>query len=187
MEMSPFKKGDRVQLLDEDLGGRVVAVNPDGKVVIQTPEGFELQLSPNEVVLLPEDANLPVGGEQAELIVKAEKDRAEKQKRRTGGSRKSVAVLEVDLHLEKLLPRGKQFSEYEALDFQLDTAEQQLAFAMRKRIQRVVFIHGMGQGVLKAELHTRLRRYEGLTVREADYRKYGSGATEVYIPQHLMH
>ncbi|WP_445381725.1 Smr/MutS family protein [Robiginitalea sp. IMCC43444] len=185
--MNPIKKGDRVQLLDEDLGGRVLEVSPDGQVRIETPEGFELELPANEVVLLPEKPDLPTGTEQAAFLEKTAKDRTERKKRNTGGSRKSIPVLEVDLHLEKLLPRGKQLSEYEALDFQLDTAEQQLAFAMRKRIQRVVFIHGLGEGVLKAELHTRLRRYEGLTIKEADYRNYGSGATEVYIPQRLMH
>ena len=71
----------------------------------------------------------------------------------------------------------------EILDRQLDTARGQLEFAMRKRIQRVVFIHGVGQGVLKAELRTLFRRYEGVRYGDADYRKYGQGATEVYIPQ----
>ena len=65
----------------------------------------------------------------------------------------------------------------------METARRQLEFALSKRIQKVVFIHGVGQGVLKAELRTLFRRYDHLKVREADYRSYGLGATEIYIPQ----
>jgi dsDNA-specific endonuclease/ATPase MutS2 len=72
---------------------------------------------------------------------------------------------------------------FDILNYQMDTARRQLEFAMRKRIQRVVFVHGVGEGVLREELRTLFRRYEDLRVGDADYRKYGMGATEVYIPQ----
>ena len=94
--------------------------------------------------------------------------------------------MEVDLHIEKLVPDLRGMSAYDILDHQLDVARGQLEFALRKRIQRIVFIHGVGEGVLKAELHTLIRRYEGLRARDADYRTYGMGATEVYIPQSKM-
>ena len=89
----------------------------------------------------------------------------------------------VDLHIEKLLSDTRGMTTFDLLNYQMDTARGQLEFAMRKRIQRVVFIHGVGEGILKEELRTLFRRYEGLKVQDADYRKYGMGATEVYIPQ----
>lgn len=89
----------------------------------------------------------------------------------------------VDLHIEKLLPDTRGMSTYDILNYQMDTAKGQLEFAIRKRIQRIVFIHGVGEGVLKEELRTLFRRYEDLRVGDADYREYGLGATEVYIPQ----
>jgi len=46
-----------------------------------------------------------------------------------------------------------------------------------------VFIHGIGEGVLKAELEYLFRRYGNLKYYDADYQKYGRGATEVYIFQ----
>ena len=57
---------------------------------------------------------------------------------------------------------------------------------MRKRLQQVVFIHGVGEGVLKAELHTLLRRYDGIRFSDADYREYGQGATQVWITQEAL-
>ena len=94
--------------------------------------------------------------------------------------------MEVDLHIEKLVASTRGMSTYDILNYQLETARGQLEFALRKRLQRIVFIHGVGEGVLKAELNTLFRRYEGLRVQEADPSKYGMGATEVYIPQSAL-
>jgi hypothetical protein len=47
----------------------------------------------------------------------------------------------------------------------------------------MVFIHGVGAGVLKSELEFMFNRYEGLKFYEADYQKYGQGAMEVYLFQ----
>ena len=71
------------------------------------------------------------------------------------------------------------------LNIQLNTAQRQLEFAISKKIQKVVFIHGVGAGVLKEELQYLFKRYDGIRVYEGDYKKYGLGATEVYITQQV--
>ncbi|SKC01373.1 Smr domain-containing protein [Salegentibacter salinarum] len=71
------------------------------------------------------------------------------------------------------------------LNLQMETAKRQIEFAMRKRIQKIVFIHGVGEGVLKAELDFLLGRYDNLKFYDADYQKYGLGATEVYFFQNV--
>ena len=93
--------------------------------------------------------------------------------------------MEVDLHIDKLIKSYNRLSNYEMLNIQLDTAKRQLVFAVRKRIQRVVFIHGVGAGVLKSELEYLMRGYDGIKIVEADYKKYGLGAMEIYIPQNV--
>ena len=74
-------------------------------------------------------------------------------------------------------------SNFDMLNIQLDTAKRQLDFAIGKRIQKVVFIHGVGEGILKEELHYLFKKYDNLKYYDADYQKYGLGATEVYIYQ----
>ena len=69
------------------------------------------------------------------------------------------------------------------LTIQLDAAKRQLDFAISKRIQKVVFIHGVGEGVLRTELEFLFNRYDNVKFYDADYQKYGRGATEVYIFQ----
>ena len=71
------------------------------------------------------------------------------------------------------------------LTIQIDTAKRQLDFAIRKKIQRIVFIHGVGDGVLRAEMEYLFRRYDNVKYYDADLQKYGRGATEVYIYQNI--
>jgi dsDNA-specific endonuclease/ATPase MutS2 len=91
--------------------------------------------------------------------------------------------MEVDLHIHQLVPKTKGMDNFDMLTLQIDTAKRQLEFAIKKRIQRVVFIHGVGEGVLRAELEYLFRQYGNLQFDDADYKKYGRGATEVYIFQ----
>ena len=91
--------------------------------------------------------------------------------------------MEVDLHINQLVKSSRGMTNYEMLNLQLQTAKRQLEFAIHKRVQRIVFIHGVGEGVLRQELETLFRRYDNLTYYDANYQKYGLGATEVYIHQ----
>jgi dsDNA-specific endonuclease/ATPase MutS2 len=68
------------------------------------------------------------------------------------------------------------------LNLQIDTAKRKLEYAIQKRISKVVFIHGVGEGVLKSELQFLLQKYP-VKYYDASYQKYGLGATEVYIFQ----
>jgi len=96
---------------------------------------------------------------------------------------RNTPKMEVDLHIHKLTKSVRGMSNHEMLNLQVDTAKRQLEFAIAKRIQKVVFIHGVGAGVLKEELHYLFKRYERITYYDADYQKYGLGATEIYIYQ----
>jgi len=94
--------------------------------------------------------------------------------------------MEVDLHIEKLVKSYRHMSNYDILTLQVDTAERQLLFAISKRIPKIVFIHGVGEGVLKDELYYLFNRYDGIKFYSADYQKYGAGATEVYVYQNAQ-
>ena len=92
--------------------------------------------------------------------------------------------MEIDLHIQQLVSKTSGLDNFEMLNIQLDTARYKITFAISKKIQRIVFIHGVGEGVLRYELHRLLKEYEGqLKFYDADYQKYGIGATEVYLFQ----
>lgn len=179
-----FRPGDKVAVLDEDLEGKVLSVS-GLEVEIETTEGFVLSF--NEVDLIKTGDSLPdILPPEVDSISEVIKEKESSKKRRSvriKPKERNQPPMEVDLHIGKLVPKTGGLSNFEMLNIQMETAKRQLEFAMSKRIQKVVFIHGVGEGVLKAELESLFNRYENLKFYDADYQKYGLGATEVYIFQ----
>ncbi|HSI69294.1 MAG TPA: Smr/MutS family protein [Gillisia sp.] len=179
-----FKIHDKVEVLDDALRGKVVAVNGN-QVTVETTEGFMLEYHENELVGTSEEQNRLISTADVEITeVLREKQAPKKPKSaRVKPKDRNAPPMEVDLHIEKLVNSFRGMSNYDILNLQLETAKRQIEFAARKRIQKIVFIHGVGEGVLKAELDFLLGRYDNLKFYDADYQKYGIGATEVYFFQ----
>jgi dsDNA-specific endonuclease/ATPase MutS2 len=90
--------------------------------------------------------------------------------------------MEVDLHIENILETHRGMSNGEIIMVQLNVFEKQLKRAMSKRYRKIVFIHGVGQGVLRSEIRRLLADcYPSTTFYDADYLNYGVGGTEVTI------
>ncbi|PIF01542.1 MAG: DNA mismatch repair protein MutS [Maribacter sp.] len=178
--MQLFNVGDRVEVLDEMLRGMVVAVS-EKMVTIETEDGFEVEFAKNELVKRPDTDGIRVTNYEV-AKVKSEKEIAKKQRTTIPKPKeRNAPKMEVDLHINQLVKSTKGMGNHEMLNLQMETVKRQLEFAIRKRIQKVVFIHGVGEGVLKEELNFLFGRYDNIRYYDADYQKYGLGATEVYI------
>ena len=178
--MGLFQIGDSVEVLDEKLGGEVVAVT-NSEITIESEDGFMMKYAPNELVKISESNTIRVTNFEVAQI-KAEKENTKrKNKLIVKPKERNAPQMEVDLHINQLVKSPKGMSNHEILNLQMETAKRQLEFAMRKRIQKVVFIHGVGEGVLKEELNFLFGRYDNMKYYDADYQKYGIGATEIYI------
>jgi dsDNA-specific endonuclease/ATPase MutS2 len=182
--MGVFQVGDKVETIDDVISGIVTAVT-DEAITIKGEDGFLFQFAPTELVKIGSTNEIRVSSQEISQV-KAEKDIAKKKKLPSTKAKERYAPrMEVDLHIHQLTNSVKGMSNHEMLNLQLDAAKGQLEFAMRKRIQKVVFIHGVGEGVLKEELNSLFRRYDNVKYYDADYSKYGLGATEVYIFQNF--
>ncbi|NNE77430.1 MAG: DNA mismatch repair protein MutS [Pricia sp.] len=180
--MAVFEIGDKVETIDDLIVGRVIRVSQNG-ITIESDDGFLFDFKPNELVKIDHTVDLNVSNLEV-ARVKAEKELPKKRKSKPIKAKERTAPkMEVDLHIHQLTNSTRGMTNHEMLNLQLDTARRQLEFAIRKRIQKVVFIHGVGEGTLKEELNYLFRRYENVKYYDADYRKYGLGATEVYIFQ----
>lgn len=178
-----MKPGDKVAVLDDQLEGKITSVQGQ-MITIETPDGFLLDFREDELVKMESTPDiLPEDPELISEILKEKESFKKPKSRRTKPKERNAPPMEVDLHIEKLVNSFRGMSNYDILNLQLETAKRQLEFAMKKRIQKVVFIHGVGEGILKAELDFLLGRYENLKFYDADYSKYGQGATEVYFFQ----
>ncbi len=178
-----IKIDDIVSVLDEPITGRVIAVS-ENEVTIESNDGFEMKFLRQELVkeesdslIIPSYEEVAKNLQEKEVFKKKPKRPVIKPKER------DLPPMEVDLHIHKLIKSTKGMSNHEMVTLQLDTAKRQLDFAIGKRIPRIIFIHGVGQGILKEELKYLFGRYDNIRMSDADYKKYGLGAMEVYIVQ----
>ncbi|MAJ32383.1 MAG: DNA mismatch repair protein MutS [Flavobacteriaceae bacterium] len=168
-----FEIGDKVSLIDENLNGTVKAIT-DNRVLVTIEDGFDLEVNLLQIVPCRE-LNFSIGNINN---IKREKNENTKPKKRSKSPKKKTYI-EFDLHIDKLHPDWKTLDKSNYLNYQVSAAQGKLDFAIKKRIPHFVFIHGVGEGVLKQELYTILGRYDFLIFEDAPYYKYGLGATLV--------
>jgi len=177
-----FRKGDTVAVLDDTIKGIVTEI-VSAVITIETDDGFLMTFEASELVLIKGDQkefSKYIDIKNDALIEKEHSSIKKKSTKRLKSRERPP--LEVDLHIHHLTKSTRGMSNHDMLTLQIDTARRQLEFAIKKNIQRVVFIHGVGEGVLQKEIEFLLGRYN-VSVQPASFQKYGFGATEVYIYQ----
>lgn len=181
-----FNIGDTVSVLDEAVDGIVIAVK-NNEVTIETTDKFMMTYFVNELVKINKTNDLN-NITKSDTLSKITIDTQPAKKYNTPtfkSDKVERGVPEFDLHIEKLVKNPRGMSNFDILTIQTETAKRHIEFSMRNRIPKIVFIHGVGEGVLKAELDFMLNRYEGISFQDANYQKYGLGATEVYFKQNV--
>lgn len=95
---------------------------------------------------------------------------------------KLLPLQEIDLHIGELVDSTAGMDNAAMLDLQLSTAMKVMRTHERRIGQKIVFIHGKGDGVLRNKLWQRLRKeYPKAELQDASFREYGFGATLVTI------
>ncbi|WP_438977705.1 Smr/MutS family protein [Polaribacter sp.] len=173
--------GNKVAVLDDVLKGVVTDVS-DNQVIIETEDGMKFSFLASELVRIDKDQHELSKFSDINNPLLKEKTKLNRSKKSLFKKDKNEVVLEVDLHINQLINSTRGLDNYDMLNLQLDTAKRKVEFAIQKRISKIVFIHGVGEGVLKSELLRLLNKYP-VKYYDASYKKYGLGATEVYVFQ----
>jgi len=88
----------------------------------------------------------------------------------------------VDLHADQLLDTTAGMDAHDILEYQLQKFREVLRDNASRKGQRIVFIHGKGDGVLRRAIINDLNyRYKTYTFQDASFQEYGYGATQVTI------
>lgn len=91
-------------------------------------------------------------------------------------------IIEVDLHIHELIDNSAGLSNREILEIQMEKVEREMHLAIQSRAKRIVFIHGVGQGVLKQEVAKLLiNKFPKYAFQDASFKEYGYGATMVIL------
>jgi len=110
------------------------------------------------------------------------KNAENKQIKKPVAKKPRAEIIEIDLHINALLDNTNGMKSGEMLEYQLNKFNETLEQYKNKRGQRIVFIHGKGDGILRAEIEKQLKtRYKTYYFQDASFQKYGFGATMVMI------
>ncbi len=171
--MRNFKPGDLVEVIDENLVGRVAFAKAE-TITIITDDGFHMDyLSKNLLLKTEFEVNKVPQPKPSDVIsTKAQNVSVETDQ--------SNALI-IDLHIHEVLENDRYLSSFEKLSAQLNRAQVKLDKARSEKIPRLVFIHGVGKGVLKERLHELLDAQPHIEYYDASFLKYGKGATEVKL------
>jgi hypothetical protein len=91
-------------------------------------------------------------------------------------------VIEVDLHINELVDTTAGMENADMLNLQMDKFHAVINENKARKGQKIVFIHGKGEGVLRSEIEKQLKsRYKTYYFQDASFREYGFGATMVTI------
>lgn len=141
---SHLKVGQSVVLMDSDLRGKIVSIGRT--VLIELEDGLRIEAAYGEFAVT----------DATEL--KALKSSKVKDKKTTGSIPKQKAVsgiLEVDLHIEAI-PGGCGIPKGQQLQFQMDTFKRIIRENLSHKGMKINFIHGIGDGILKAAIRKEL-------------------------------
>ena len=192
-----FKPGDRVRFLNDVGEATVIQMTSASEVLIVDDTDFEYTYPAAELLLIANDideeqayrSSAPSSHEvlyrnvDQDSVKRAEQQFKGKYKEREEGNvRHRGDLVEVDLHIHELVDSEAGMDNAAMLDVQMQHFERMMRRAEREKIHRVVFIHGIGQGVLRAEIRKHLDMYfPDVTYQDARYEEYGYGATEVRL------
>lgn len=85
----------------------------------------------------------------------------------------------VDLHIEELIKDYSSMSNAQIISYQINYFMQEMDKALIDKLHKIVFIHGVGAGVLRSSIREELKRFPNIRYSDAPVEKYGNGATEV--------
>lgn len=194
MNSASIRVGQRVRFLDEVGEGTVTAILSATEALVEDASGFEVPHPISGLVpIIPKEEaqsyqrHLPSVSAILQQEVDARRQRAMEKSFKAryleaANTWSGKGMVEVDLHAHELVDSTAGLDAATLLELQLAHFERMLRVAIEQRTPRIVFIHGVGQGVLKHEIWQRVERYyPECTCRWADPRRFGSGATEITI------
>ena len=141
-----LKTGQSVVLMDSDLRGKIVSI---GRTVrIELEDGLTIEAAYGEFAVT----------DNAEISKLKESDiRCRPVSRRRSGIpvNPSDRTLTIDLHIEAI-PGGRNIPKGRQLQFQMSTFRKVIRENINRKGLKITFIHGIGNGILKAAIRKEL-------------------------------
>lgn len=171
--------GMEVKYLREKGRGVVKEIRKKGYIIVADESGFDREMFIQDVApVINDDIPIIEMPDTKDLVTKNKSVNNSDQKT---GRHKVDDIWTIDLHSHVLFESHVGLSNHEILMKQLSTFKSFFQKVIDSNVRKFIVIHGVGQGVLKEEVRSFLSGKTGIEYYDADYIKYGRGATEVRI------
>ena len=167
-----FQVNDKVVFLHENGGGIITRIE-GGHYFVLDETGFERPFLACHLSPLIRSMNKI-------NFIDATKVEGEKSNSLTRSQQAEIPT--IDLHIEQLVDNHSNWTNHEIITYQLRAFRTFLDKCILQKSNRVVVIHGMGNGRLKEEIRIYLKGHKRYQFQDADFSKFGfGGATQIDI------
>lgn len=184
-----IKVGDKVTFLNDTGTGVVIELLNERYALVENEDGFDEKYLIEELVPSRTEKDYKLDGIEHVLSVQEKVDSERRFEKLEDFEKKTKGLvsyvqdeMEIDLHIEELIDSHRGMSNGEILSVQMANFKRQLNIAIRRKVKKLIIIHGVGEGTLRTEIRTELlSNYPDFEFHDASYRKYGYGATEILV------
>lgn len=163
-----FLLGEYISILNETGKYRVLSIQPSF-LLVEDEHGFERKIVYGNAVKIASFNTGEVQVKEADSI----KIRSNK--------RKAECIPEIDLHLESFDLINDSNSAHKNFLLQINTFKRFINTNLKKKVSRVLVIHGVGNGKLKSEIKSCLQGRPGYEMNDANFSQRGVGASYIDI------
>jgi dsDNA-specific endonuclease/ATPase MutS2 len=163
-----FSLGEKVKFIYESGFGIVKKQITVNKYLVENEFGIELQVFEQNLVKIHSE-------DYPDKVIIKDTDKETKP------TPKISQKPELDLHIENFDIETKYMSNGEILQFQIRKAIDFTHKMISNNQNRFIIIHGVGEGILKTEIRSRLSKFSGVSLTDADSNEFGNGATLVTV------
>ena len=166
-----FEIGDKVKFIRSNDYGIIQSVISERKVQVEDSSKFLSIVNVDEII--PFDKSTNSVSSYGDLTSYKEKnDKAKNLKKVIS----NLNVVKLDLHIENLSADYNMMTNFEIIQIQIKKCEDLIMKSLNSNVHKLIIVHGIGEGVLKKEVHDLLNRYQ---LRY--FESLNGGSTEVMI------
>jgi len=182
LNMDGYSLGMKVYLSDRDESGVILQFFEDRRVELELEDLFTMRVPIDQITLTSTRQVKQINASMDQVTMQDIGENVRKvDYQKSLKDRKDSGVWEVDLHIQELVDNSHGMMKHAIVQLQLDTFDKKLNEAIDRGMHKVIFIHGRGEGRLRNAIREILKRYPNCESLDADYKRYGIGATEVRV------
>ena len=166
-----FEIGDKVKFIRSNDYGIIQSVISEKKVQVEDSSKFLSIVNVDEII--PFDKSTNSVSSYGDLTSNKEKNNNAKNLKKVISN---LNVVKLDLHIENLSADYHMMTNFEIIQIQIKKCEDLIMKSLNSNVHKLIIVHGIGEGVLKKEVHDLLNRYQ---LRY--FESLNGGSTEVMI------